>query len=72
MLDTTPLRILIIGSSGSGKTTLARQLADMYQLAHIEMDRLHFGPDFQMCRVQDLRQAVRRRLDDAEISHPAG
>ena len=39
-------RIVVVGTSGSGKTTLARQLATMLDRTHIELDVLHWGPDW--------------------------
>ena len=39
-------RIVVIGTSCSGKTTLARQLAQKLNLPHIEIDSLHWGPNW--------------------------
>lgn len=39
-------RINVIGSSGSGKSTFARQLAAKLSIPHIEMDRLHWQPNW--------------------------
>lgn len=39
-------RIVILGTSGSGKTTLARTLAQRLTLPHIELDALHWGPNW--------------------------
>lgn len=39
-------RILVIGTSCSGKTSLARAIARKLNLAHIELDALHWGPDW--------------------------
>lgn len=41
-----PRRIVVIGTSCSGKTTLARALAERLNLAHIELDALHWGPNW--------------------------
>lgn len=39
-------RILIVGSSCSGKTTLARQLSRLLTIEHIELDALHWLPNW--------------------------
>ncbi|MBN1963509.1 MAG: AAA family ATPase, partial [Anaerolineae bacterium] len=36
----------MVGTTGSGKTTLARQLADHLGCPHVEMDALHWTPDW--------------------------
>jgi len=41
-----PRRIAVVGTSGSGKTTLARRLAQRLGIAHVELDSLHWGPDW--------------------------
>ena len=40
-------RIVIIGTSCSGKSHLGKVLADKYQVPHIELDDLHWLPDWQ-------------------------
>jgi adenylate kinase family enzyme len=39
-------RVVVIGSSGSGKTTFARQLAAKLDSKCIELDELHWGPNW--------------------------
>ena len=39
-------RIVVVGTSGSGKTTFARQLAGLLNRPHIELDALHWGPNW--------------------------
>ncbi len=39
-------RVVIIGSSCSGKSTFAKQLADKLAVTHIELDQLHWLPDW--------------------------
>ncbi len=40
------MRIVVIGTSGSGKTTLAKQLANRFNLPHVEFDALRHGPNW--------------------------
>jgi adenylate kinase family enzyme len=39
-------RISVVGTSGSGKTTLARQIAQRLSIPHIELDPLHWEPNW--------------------------
>jgi adenylate kinase family enzyme len=39
-------RIAVVGTSCSGKTTLARRLASLFNRRHIELDALHWGPEW--------------------------
>jgi adenylate kinase family enzyme len=39
-------RISIIGTSGTGKTTLARALSEKLKIPHVELDALHWGPNW--------------------------
>ncbi len=39
-------RINVVGTTGSGKTTLARRLAQLFGVSHIELDALHWGPNW--------------------------
>lgn len=40
------MRIVIIGTSGAGKSTLARDLDRTLGLPHVELDALHWGPEW--------------------------
>ena len=51
-------RVVVIGSSGSGKTTLARRLAETLGVRHVELDALHFLPDWQERSDADFKQGV--------------
>jgi adenylate kinase family enzyme len=39
-------RIVVIGTSGSGKSTLARKIARLLSFPCIELDALHWGPNW--------------------------
>lgn len=39
-------RIVVVGTSGSGKTTLAGELAKRLNIPHVELDSIHWGPDW--------------------------
>lgn len=41
-------RILIVGPTGSGKTTLAHELGDCLELPVVELDTLHWGPNWSV------------------------
>jgi adenylate kinase family enzyme len=39
-------RVAVVGSTGSGKTTLARFLARQFDVTHVELDALHWDPNW--------------------------
>jgi len=41
------MRIVVVGTSGAGKTTMAKSIASMLNLPCIELDRLHWGPNWE-------------------------
>lgn len=62
--DTAPdlSRVAVVGTSGSGKTTLARSLADAIDSQHIELDALHWGPDWEQADRAVFRERVQRAV----------
>lgn len=52
-------RIRVVGTSGSGKTTLGRALADILDLPFVELDALHWEPNWQMAEDDVFRERVR-------------
>ena len=51
-------RVVILGLSGSGKTTLAATLARALDVPHVELDALHWEPNWTMARPDILRERV--------------
>lgn len=41
-----PQRISIVGTSGTGKTTLAREISQRLTIPHVELDYLHWEPNW--------------------------
>ncbi len=51
-------RIVVVGSSCCGKTTFAKRLAEPLQIPHIELDALHWGPNWQPRPLDEFRRLV--------------
>jgi adenylate kinase family enzyme len=58
-------RVVVLGTSGSGKTTLARQLAQRLNVPHIELDALHWEPNWTSTPTDRLIEKVRAALASA-------
>jgi adenylate kinase family enzyme len=58
-----PQRIAVVGTSGSGKTTLARELARQWDLPHIELDALHWGPNWTETPLALFRERVEAAIE---------
>jgi adenylate kinase family enzyme len=41
------MRIVVVGTSGAGKTSMAKSIASMLNLPCVELDRLHWGPNWE-------------------------
>ena len=55
-------RIHVVGTTGSGKTTLAQRLAQLLGIPHIELDALHWGPNWTLPMVEEFRERVAEAL----------
>lgn len=51
-------RVVILGLSGSGKTTLAATLTRALDAPHVELDALHWEPNWTMAQRDVLRERV--------------
>ena len=48
-----PHRIAVLGATGSGKTTFARDLAELLDIVHIELDAIYWGPNWTHCEPEN-------------------
>src|SRR3989304_3271536 len=51
-------RIAVVGTTGAGKTTLADQLAQRLGYPHVELDALHWGPNWTPAPDDVLRERL--------------
>jgi adenylate kinase family enzyme len=62
-------RIAVVGTTGSGKTTLARRISERLSIPHVELDALHWGPDWTPVPLQVFQERTVRALGgDAWVS----
>ena len=59
-------RVIVVGTSGSGKTTMARRLAERLGAPHVELDGLHWGPNWTEEPDELLRERTEKALDGRE------
>lgn len=55
-------RIVVVGKSGSGKTTLGGQLARALGVPHVELDAIHWKPNWEEERDEVFRSRVSEEL----------
>lgn len=55
-------RIAVVGSTGSGKTTLAEAIAQHLRLVHVEIDALHWNPDWREADIEVFRERLSEAL----------
>jgi len=51
-------RVIIVGTSCCGKTTFSRRLAEILKHPHIELDALHWGPNWVAKPADEFRRLV--------------
>lgn len=56
-------RIVVVGTSGSGKTTLTRQLGVLLSIPAVELDALHWEPNWTEAPLVVLRERVDAALN---------
>ncbi|MBV9864889.1 MAG: AAA family ATPase [Abitibacteriaceae bacterium] len=62
-------RIVVVGTSGSGKTTFAAALAETLRVSHIELDALHWEPNWVEVSQEVFEQRVTQAIaGDAWVS----
>jgi adenylate kinase family enzyme len=55
-------RISVVGTCGSGKTTTASQIAQRLGIDHVELDALHWEPNWTEAPLEVFRERVTRAL----------
>lgn len=61
-----PCRLVVLGVTGSGKTTAAARAARMLDAKHIELDALHWGPNWTPSEPEVLRERVAGAIEGVD------
>jgi adenylate kinase family enzyme len=61
-LDAPPRRVIVGGTTGSGKTTLAGQIAAIIGAPHVELDALHWEPNWTEAPADVFRERIAAAL----------
>ena len=64
--------VVVIGVTSSGKSTLAERLAECFGLNYIELDALHWEPNWQAAPLEVFRTRVEKALQQSETWIVAG
>jgi len=59
-------RVVVVGTSGAGKTTLARELARRLNVRHVELDAIHWKPNWTSTPSDQMIVEVSAALDAAD------
>jgi adenylate kinase family enzyme len=57
-----PAKIAVVGTTCAGKTTVAKRLAEIHGVPHVELDALHWGPDWSEATADEFRARVEEAL----------
>ena len=51
-------RIVVVGVTGAGKTTLARHLSELFGVRYVELDSLHWEPNWTQAPLDKFRSRI--------------
>lgn len=59
-------RVAVVGTSGSGKTTLAQRISRRLAIPHIELDAIHWQPNWDSLPDAEFRRRVDKAVSGSE------
>ncbi|MBW8010591.1 MAG: hypothetical protein FVQ83_05015 [Chloroflexi bacterium] len=64
MTEINPIgnRIHVVGTTGSGKTYTAKKISEVLGIEHIELDAIHWGPNWSKPSSSEFRGKVKEAL----------